>query len=118
MAYLLDGGAIRAPTTFEESNLTQFSQQRSLSGAVNRDYFGSNKRVWTLEYENVKTTDYATIKTIYESYLSSGTAKTWEITETNYDVDQTSVHVDLLLRSFSVKGNSYISNFTLTLVEN
>lgn len=117
MAYVLAGSSIRSPNEIEESNSTQYAQQRTLGGAIGRDYFGSNKRVWTLNYENAKPTDYDTINTIYESYLSTGTAQTWEITETNYDVDSTNVHVTLDVRDFRVKGDSYISNFTLTLVE-
>lgn len=117
MAYILSGSNLRAPNEITETNSTQAAQVRTLSGAVNRDYFGSNKRVWILEYANTKKTDYDTIKTIYDTYLSTGTARTWEITETNYDVDQTNVHVDLQERDFSVKGVDYISDFTLTLVE-
>lgn len=78
---------------------------------------GSNKRVWVLEYENTKKTDYDTIKAIYDSYLNTGIAKTWQVTETNYTVAQTNVHVDLLERSFTVRGESYLSDFTLTLTE-
>lgn len=117
MAYILSGSTIRAPASLEESNSTQMAQLRMLSGAISRDYFGSNKKVWALEYENVKKADFDTINTIYLAYLSSGTVRTWQVTETNYTVSQTNVHVDLLVRSFGVKGNDYISNFTLTLVE-
>lgn len=101
----------------DEANSTQVAQQKTLQGTVGRDYFGSNKRVWTLNYENVNITDYSAIKTIYDSYLSTGTAKTWQITETNYTVASTSVHLDLLVREFRIKGNDYLSNFTLTLTE-
>lgn len=117
MSYLLDSSEIRRPTSFAESNSTQFAQNRTLDGALNRDYFGSNKRVWVLNYNNVKKSDYDTIKTIYDSYLSSGNTKTWAVTETNYTVSQTNVHIDLVERGFGVKGDSYLSNFTLTLTE-
>ena len=100
-----------------ESNSTQVAVQRTLSGAINRDYFGSNKRVWELTYSNTKKTDYDTIKTIYDLYLSTGTTRTWQITEPNYTISLTNVHVDLLQRGFSVKGSSYISDFTLVLTE-
>lgn len=117
MSYLLDSQTIRAPHSFEELNSTQVAQQRTLSGRVNRDYFGLNKRVWVLNYENTKSTDYNIIKAIYESYLATGDAKTWEVTETNYTIAEVDVHVDLLERGFSIKGTDYLSDFTLTLSE-
>lgn len=117
MAFVLSGTTIRAPYEVKETNSTQVAQNRTLSGAVSRDYFGSNKRVWELVYKNVKITDYATIKTIYDSYLSTGSTKTWAVTETNYTVASTNVHVDLQERDFNVRGSSYISDFTLILTE-
>lgn len=117
MAYLLDGTAIKAPNNLVEENSTQVAQVRALSGTVRRDYFGSNKRVWRASYENCKKTEYDTIKAIYDSHLSTGEPKTWESTETNYTVASTEVHIDLQVRGFSVKGESYISDFQLTLTE-
>jgi hypothetical protein len=117
MSYLLSGTTIRGPYSIEESNSTQVAQQRTLSGAVGRDYFGSNKRIWTLEYKNTNPTAYTTIKTIYNTYLSTGTAVTWQSTETNYTIASTTVHIDLQIRQFSVRGSSYISDFTLILTE-
>ena len=117
MAYLLDSTTIRAPQIIKETNSTQTAQHRTLDGSIRRDNFGSNKRIWTLSYENAKPSDYNTINTIYQSYLNTGTTKTWESTETNYTISQTRVHVDLLVRGFSVRGDSYISDFDLTLTE-
>lgn len=117
MSYLLNGSPIRAPASIEEANSTQMAQQRSLDGSISRDYFGSNKKVWVLNYENVKKTDYDTINTIYQSYLSTGSTKSWQVTESNYTVASTNVHVDLKERAFSVKGTSYISDFSLILTE-
>lgn len=118
MAYLLSSTTIRRPTELDENNSTQMAQNRTLDGSVTRDYFGDNKRVWTLNYENVNATDYSTIRTIYDTYLSSGTPVTWEVTETNYTISSTNVHVDLQERGFRVKGTDYLSNFTLILTEN
>lgn len=117
MAYVLDGANIKSPNELTETNSTQVAQLRTLSGAVNRDYFGSNKRVWVLEYRNTVKSNYDTIKTIYDSYLSTGTAKSWQVTETNYAVSSTTVHVDLQERGFRVGGSSYISDFDLILTE-
>lgn len=117
MAYTLDGTNIRSPHSMSEGNSTQFAQKRTLSGSVRRDYFGSNKKVWTLNYTNTNKTDYDVINTIYQSYLSTGSTKTWVITEANYSVSSTNVHLDLVQRGFSVKGEDYISDFDLILVE-
>lgn len=117
MSYTLSGTAIRAPLTLNEKNLTQYAQQKTLSGSVGRDYFGSNKRVWTLSYENVNATDYATIYAIYQSYLTTGSAKAWVVDETNYTVAATTVHIDLLDRGFKVGGTDYLSDFDLILTE-
>lgn len=118
MAYVLNGTNIRNPQQLKETNSTLVAQQRALSGTVSRDYFGSNKKVWILNFRNTKKADYDTIKTIYDSYLSSAVAKTWEVTEANYTVAQTSVHIDLIERAFSVRGSDYISDFDLILTEN
>jgi len=117
MSYTLNGTDIKAPNTLQENNSTQVAQQRTLSGAIGRDYFGSNKRIWTLSYSNCKKSAYDTINTIYQAYLTSGTAVAWVSTETNYAISATTVHVDLLTRGFSVQGEDYLSDFTLTLVE-
>lgn len=115
--YTLNGTQIKAPQALEETNNTQYAQQRTLKGSVTRDYFGSNKRVWRLSYKNVQKTDYDTINTIYQAYLSSGTAVAFVSTETNYSISSTNVHVDLQQRGFSVGGSDYISDFVLVLSE-
>lgn len=117
MAYLLAGSTIRAPHDFDVANSTQVAQNRTLAGSITRDYFGSNKRIWTLNYENTKTTDFTAIDNIYQSYLTTGTAQTWQITETNYAISSTNVHVDLVQRGFTIRGLDYLSSFTLTLTE-
>lgn len=117
MAYLLAGSTIRNPKSLEEGNSTQVAQNRTLSGSITRDYFGSTKKVWSLEFENAKKTDYDTINTIYQSYLNTGTTQTFEVTETNYTIASTRVHIDLVERAFKVRGSDYLSDFTLTLTE-
>lgn len=117
MAYLLDSTEIRSPHSISETNNTQYAQQRSLSGSISRDIFGSNKRVWELVYNYVNSTDYTTIKTIYNSYLNTNTTKDFEITEANYTVSAVKVHIDLQERGFTTKGSDYLSSFTLTLTE-
>lgn len=117
MSYTLASTEIKPPDNMQERNSTQVAQQRTMSGAVGRDYFGSNKRIWTLNYKNCKKTAYDTINTIYQAYLTSGTAVAWVSTETNYAISATTVHVDLLTRGFDVQGEDYISDFTLTLTE-
>jgi hypothetical protein len=117
MSYLLASTSIRSPNTMTEENSTQVTQIRTLSGAINRDYFGSNKRVWKLEYKNLQKADYDTINAIYRSYLATGTPVAWQITETNYAVSATTVHVDFLARGFSARGSGYLSDITLILTE-
>lgn len=117
MAYLLSGSTIRRPNSMQETNTTQFAEVRTLDGQFGRDYFGDNKRIWTLEFRNTQPSDYSTIKTIYNTYLSTGTEVAWEVTESNYTVAATTVHVDLFVRGFTVQGSTYLSNFTLTLTE-
>lgn len=120
MSFLLAGSTIKGPQSIAEDNNTQVAQQRTLSGAINRDYFGSNKRIWTLQYSNINPTAYAVIDTIYQTYLSTGTAQTWQITDPSYNGYATTVrrvHVDIQSRGFNVRGSSYISDFTLILTE-
>ncbi len=115
--YILDGQTIRRPNQISEGNNTQVAQNRTVDGSVTRDFFGNNKRVWVYDCTNVQKADYDVIKAIYDSYLSTGSTKTWEVTETNYTISQVNVHVDLLERGFTIKGVDYLSDFTLTLTE-
>lgn len=117
MSYVLNSVSIRAPHRMNVGNSTQFAQVRTLDGSINRDFFGSNKRVWKLEYNNTKKADFDTINAIYLAYLADNTAKTWEITETNYAVSETNVHIDIQERGFSYSGTDYLSDFTVTLIE-
>lgn len=117
MSYILDGSTIRSPHNFEEVTDDQYVQHRTLDGNKHRDYFGSSKRVWALDYINTKKADYDTIKTIFDSYKSTGAVKSFQSTETNYTVASTNVHIDLTRRNFSVGGTDYISDFTLLLTE-
>lgn len=117
MSYTLNGTDIRPPSNMNEKNVTQYAQQKTLSGAVGRDYFGNNKRTWVLSYNNVNATDYSTINTIYQAYLSTGSAKSWAVSEANYTVTATTVHIDLLDRGFSTNGTDYLSSFDLILTE-
>lgn len=118
MSYILSATTIKSPNNLEEENSTQFAQNRTLSGNFTRDYFGSNKRVWTLDYINTQKTDYDTVRAIYNTYLSTGTPVTFQSTETNYTIASTEVHIDLIRRRFTVGGTDYISDFTLVLTEN
>lgn len=117
MAYLLDGTTIRNPLNIEETTVDMYAQQKTLSGAVGRDYFGSTKRVWMLDFINTKPADYTTIKTIVDAYKSTVTTKTFQSTEANYLIASTACHLDLTKRRFSASGTTYISDFTLILTE-
>lgn len=117
MAYLLNGTTIRSPHNIDETTVDTYAQQKALNGDVNRDYFGSTKRIWVLDYTNTKPSDYTTIKTIVDAYKSTVTTKTFQSTETNYTVASTLCHLDLIRREFSVGGTDYISDFSLVLTE-
>lgn len=117
MSFLLDGTTLRAPHSIQESNSTMMAQHRTLDGSVSRDYFGDNKRIWSLSYQSTKKADFDTINTIYQAYLGDELPVTWQVTETNYTVSSIDVHVDLRVRDFSVKGTNYISDFELVLTE-
>lgn len=117
MGYSLAATTIRAPSSMTEGNNTQYAAQRPLSGANTRDYFGSNKRSWIMNFQNLNTTDYATLNTIYQNYLTTETPVALSITETNYSPTSATVHVDLVSRQFSIPGDTYLSDCTLTLTE-
>lgn len=116
MGYFLNGTQIRRPSGIKEANSTQSATNRVLSGNVTKDFFGSNKRIWIFDYQNLNATDYATINAIYQAYLSAGSPVSFSSTETNYPITA-NVHVEFLERDFSIPGSSYISNNTLTLTE-
>lgn len=114
--YVLAGITIRRPTSMKEQNSTQMAQNRVLSGGNSRDYFGSNKRVWPLEYKNLNVTDYTTIYNIYLAYLANKVPVTWVVGEGNYAITAT-VMIDFPERDFSIPGSTYLSDNTLTLTE-
>lgn len=120
MSFLLGGSPIRKPNSMQEDNSTQVAQNRTLGGNINRDYFGSNKRVFTLNYDNVNYSDWLTISNIYQAFLSDKTARSFQITDTNYNGAASSAlncHVDLLTRGFTIPGSTYLSSFVLILTE-
>ena len=117
MSYTLSATDIRRPNNFNELNSTQMAQNQTLDGTISRDYFGDNKRQWKLTYKNVNPADYAIIKNIYTAYLANPEGVTWQVSETNYTVAETRVHVDLVDRGFSVKGTDYLSDFDVVLTE-
>lgn len=100
-----------------EDVINQYAQNKTLDGSVHRDYFGSLKRIWTLSFKNVNKTDYDVIRAIYNTYLSTATAVAWQVTETNYTIPATTVHLNLDNRGFSTKGTDYLSDFSLILTE-
>lgn len=115
MSYVIEGLTIRRPNGMTEGNSTQFAQQRPLAGNVARDYFGANKRVWTLNWDNLNVTDYTVLNQVYQDYLVVG-ARSFQITEPNYSISAL-CHIDLPQRAFSIPGSSYISDVTMTLTE-
>jgi len=120
MAFVLAGSDIRRPIKLQEKKLERYAQVQTLDGTINRDYYNSlvgTKRIWTLSYENATAAEYATIKTIYDTYKNTDTVQTWEVTETNYTVTSTNVHIDLIDREFSHAGTDYLSSFELVLTE-
>lgn len=117
MSWILGGVTIRRPSAAAEDNSTQYAQLRTLRGVVGRDYFGLNKRVWKISYKNCKKVDYDAIYAVYNTYLNSGTAQTFQVTDPNYTISSTNVHIDMPERGLSTPGSDYISNFDITLTE-
>lgn len=117
MSYLLNSTSIRRPTRMREDNSTQFAANRTMGGNNTRDYFGTNKKIWTLEYDNLNATDYGIINTLYQLYLTNEAPLPWQITEGLYACGLTNVLVDFQSRQFGIPGSSYLSNNTLILTE-
>ena len=117
MSYILNGTTIKRPSSMEEGNSSQYAAVRTLAGTNHRDYLGANKRTWTLQYLNLNPTDYNTINTLYQAYLSNKAAQSWQITESQYTVSPTNVHVELTVRQFKVPGSTYLADCVLLLTE-
>jgi hypothetical protein len=120
MAYVLGGVEIRNPMGVSEKKIERFSQVQTLDGRIHRDYYNSlvgTKHIWTLEYENATAAEYSAIKTIYDTYKNTDTVQTWEVTESNFTVAETNVHIDLIERKFSTPGTDYLASFQLILTE-
>jgi hypothetical protein len=116
--FTLGGTAIRSPNSMRETTQKQYAQQRPLSGSVNRKYYGSTKRVWELQYNNLNKTDYNTIRALYNSYLSTGTPQAFLLTSSGFtDFLSTNVHLSMPDTGFPKTATYYLTNFTLTLKE-
>jgi hypothetical protein len=117
MSYSLNSTTIRRPNSMKQGNNTQYAANRVLSGANTRDYFGSNKRIWVLSYKNLNPSDFATIDTIYQNYLTNGAAVPFAVSEGNLVISSTNVLIDWPERDFGVPGSTYLSDCELTLTE-
>lgn len=116
--FILDGTQLKRPTKLSESDTDQYAQVRTLANTIGRDYFGAlGKRVWTLDYVTTTPSDYAVAKAIRDSFRSTATPKTWQVTEANYTVASVLVLIDLVQRKFSVGGTTYLSDYSLILTE-
>lgn len=94
---------------------SQFAENKTLDGSVNRDYFGDDKNVWELHYDLINNDDYSTILSIYDDYINVGT-RYFETTGEAITIG-TLVHVQVNQRSFNVGGSQYLAGFVLTLIE-
>lgn len=115
MSYLLGGTEIPRPQSMSVSRMSQYAQNKTLDGSVNRDYFGEDKLVFVLEYGNLLPADYTTLLGRYDEYIANGLR--FFDTTGEAVVYGTLVHVDLVPREYTVKGSSYISDTTLVLTE-
>jgi len=71
---ILGGTTIRKP--YQPMNPTVPKLPRTAPRRnVNRDYFGNDKNILTLQYNNVNYTDRAAINTLYQSYLTTKTTR-------------------------------------------
>lgn len=114
--FILDGVRIKPPYSIKESKNPLMAMSRTMDGSYMRDYFSSTKRVWMLTYVLITTTDYDNIHDLYTAYLEDAQPVTWEINQDNYPVTA-NVHIDMVERTYTVKGSSYISGFDLILTE-
>lgn len=115
--FILGGVTIRSPMALTEVSSTLYAENRVARGSNNRVYYGKNKRIWSLQYDNLNVTDYAIIKSLYDLYLSTNSALTFEYHGYKYAFTQTTVHVDLVQRELPNTGIHYLSTFTLVLTE-
>lgn len=115
MSYLLGGTEIRRPTSMSVSRSSQYAQHRTLDGSISRDHFGDDKLIFELEYENIKPSEYTTLLTVYDDYVTNG-LRFFDTTGETV-VYGTLVHVEIIPREFNIRGTSYISSTTLVLTE-
>ena len=115
MSYQLAGTTIKRPTSMNWTRTSQFAQNRTLDGSVTRDYFGDDKNVWELTYENISNADYLSILALYDDYIANG-VRYFETPGENITIGAY-VHVSVNQRSFTVGGTDYLAGFTLVLTE-
>lgn len=111
------GVSIKRPNELVESRLPVMALQRTMAGSVATDQLNTGNRVWELTYRDVLKSDFDTINDIYQEYLGRDFTMSFQVIQSNYVVPRVQVHIDLQVRSFSVGGSSYLSNFSLILTE-
>ena len=111
MSYLLNGIAIKTPTSFRRSLVEVEKSNTVLNGKKKRDFI-RQKYSYTLDIQNLTQTQYSQIISI----VQTKTIATFEVTETNLTIASVSVWVYIDGEDF-VKGGQYRENLTLIIEE-
>lgn len=112
MAYLLNGTTLPNPQKFQRLPVEISRKLNMLNGATKKDIVG-RKEQYILSYQLLTQAQMATINSIYN--LNSEV--TFQVTETNLTIEQTTVHMEISSRTYRVMGSSYLEDVTLVLTE-
>lgn len=102
MAWTLGGVEINAPHQKNEARSAQIVQHRTLDGSFKRAILGSEKRIFSCEWQPVNNTDFNTIIAQWESQRDTGA-------DINLTIDQMNFNGNVLIE---LKGDIeyYLSN--------
>jgi hypothetical protein len=111
---------INAPSSFSPSDQVIGGFNTTLGGTKRR-FIKAVKKVWTLTYDLLTTTDYDALYVEFSKEIPAGlqesqTYAIFTVYDSRVGVNSEQVHMDISSRNF-VPGTDYLSSVTVTLTQ-
>lgn len=112
MAFTIDGTTIKAPNNFRREYITTQVDHTTINGQVKRN-FTRRKEKFYLEYQYILGTE----KNQLITFLNQNQTHVFAVSETNLNISNTTVLMDIESREYPANGEDMIESFTVILTE-
>lgn len=112
MSYILNGTTLPNPKSFNRRQVETGQTIQLLDGTTKKDVT-NRKEQYLLGFKFLTQAQVAVILGIYDAL----TTVTFQVTETNLTIAETTVHMELRDRQYNTSGGEYREDFTLILTE-